>query len=103
VPLRSAEPSRSDGCRSVRRRESGQRALWSASANAENKQHERDDAAVLAAYGFSAKQDLLAQLLALNLDVTARIATAKPVVAPGIPPNYPHPDRLITDDCIRAS
>jgi hypothetical protein len=25
------------------------------------------------------------------------------VTAPGVPPNYPDPSRLITDDCIRAS
>ena len=32
------------------------------------------DAAVMAAYGFDPKMDLLAQLLSLNLDVAARIA-----------------------------
>jgi hypothetical protein len=61
------------------------------------------DAAVLAAYGFSAKKDFLAQLLKLNLDVAARIATGQPVTSPGIPPGYPHPDSLITDDCIRPN
>ena len=35
--------------------------------------HAALDAAVLAAYGFSAKKDLLAQLLALNLEVAQRI------------------------------
>ena len=64
--------------------------------------HAALDAAVLAAYGFSAKKDLLAQLLALNLDLAARIAAGQPVTAPGIPPCYPEPSRLLTDDCIRA-
>ncbi len=59
------------------------------------------DAAVLAAYGFSTKKDLLAQLLELNLEVAGRIDVGKPVVAPGIPPDYPHPKKLITDDCIQ--
>ena len=64
--------------------------------------HAALDAAVLAAYGFSAKADLLAQLLALNLDVSRREQAAEPVTAPGIPPGYPDPARLVTDDCIRA-
>ena len=57
-------------------------------------------AAVLAAYGFSAKKDLLAQLLALNLEVAARIERGEPVTAPGVPKNYPDPATLVTPDCI---
>jgi hypothetical protein len=60
------------------------------------------DAAVLAAYRFSPKKDLLAQLLALNLEVAQREEAGEPVTAPGIPSAYPDPARLITDDCIRA-
>jgi SAM-dependent methyltransferase len=63
--------------------------------------HAALDAAVLAAYGFSPKTDLLAQLLDLNHTVADRIARNEPVTAPGIPPNYPKPESLITDDCIR--
>jgi hypothetical protein len=61
------------------------------------------DAAVLAAYGFSPKKDLLAQLLALNLEVARSEEAGEPVTAPGIPPGYPDPTRLVTDDCIRAN
>ena len=61
------------------------------------------EAAVLAAYGFSAKQDLLAQLLALNQQVAANIANGSPVTAPGVPKHYPDPQRLVTEDCIRPS
>ena len=57
--------------------------------------------AVLAAYGFSAKKDLLAQLLALNLEVAAKIERGDPVTAPGIPPGYPEPQKLVTEDCLR--
>jgi hypothetical protein len=64
--------------------------------------HAALDAAVLAAYGFSAEKDLLAQLLALNLDVAARLDADQPVTAPGGPPCYPEPTRLVTDDCLRA-
>lgn len=60
------------------------------------------DLAVMAAYGFSAKQDLLGQLLALNLDVARRESEGLTATAPGIPPGYPDLSRLVTDDCIRA-
>ena len=63
--------------------------------------HATVDAAVLAAYGFSAKADLLAQLLALNQTVAAQIASGTPVTAPGIPATFPTPATLITADCIR--
>jgi len=64
--------------------------------------HAALDAAVLDAYGFSPKKDLLAQLLALNLQVARRIDAGERVTAPGIPPSYPDPSRLITADCVRA-
>jgi hypothetical protein len=64
--------------------------------------HAALDTAVLAAYRFSPKKDLLAQLLRLNLEVASREETGEPVTAPGIPPGYPHPTRLVTDDCIEA-
>ena len=57
-------------------------------------------AAVLDGYGFSPKKDLLAQLLALNLEVAQRIDAGQPVTAPGVPTAYPDPSRLVTDDCI---
>lgn len=63
--------------------------------------HAALDAAVLAAYGFSARKDLLGQLLELNLAVAARIDAGRKVTAPGLPASSPDPSRLITDDCIR--
>jgi hypothetical protein len=63
--------------------------------------HAALDAAVLAAYGFSLRKDLLGQILDLNLDVAARIDRGEPVTSPGIPPAYPKPKKLITDDCIQ--
>ncbi len=65
--------------------------------------HAALDAAVLAACGFSPKSDLLAQLLALNLEVAARIDAGERVTAPGVPATYPDPSQLITDDCIRPT
>ena len=63
--------------------------------------HTALDSAVLAAYGFSAKKDLLAQLLELNLAVAQRIENGDPVTPPGIPANFPNPETLMSEDCIR--
>jgi len=63
--------------------------------------HAALDAAVMKAYGFSTKKDLLKQLLDLNLGVAAREGRGEPVTAPGVPPAYPDPGNLVTDDCIR--
>jgi hypothetical protein len=68
-----------------------------------NDAHAALDTAVPAAYGFSSKKDLLAQLLALNLEVARREKARESVTAPGIPPGYAETDRLVTDDCIRAT
>jgi len=53
------------------------------------------------AYGSSADKDLLGQLLALNLDVGARIEAGNEVTGPGVPSGYPEPKRLVSGDCIR--
>jgi hypothetical protein len=63
--------------------------------------HAALDTAVLTAYGFTAKKDLLAQLLALNQEVAAKIEKGEPVTAPGVPQNYPDAKKLVTGDCIR--
>jgi len=63
--------------------------------------HAALDAAVLDAYGFSPNKDLLAQLLALNLEVARRIDKGQPVTAPGVPPSLGDPAPLITKDCIQ--
>ena len=63
--------------------------------------HATFDNAVLTAYGFSAKKDLLAQLLALNQEVAAKIEKCEPVMPPGVPKNYPDANKLVTEDCIR--
>ncbi len=63
--------------------------------------HAALDAAVLEAYDFAVEEDLLAQLLELNSAVAGRIEAGEAAVAPGVPPDYPTPADLITDDCIR--
>ncbi|MDP2825142.1 MAG: N-6 DNA methylase [Sulfuritalea sp.] len=71
--------------------------------------HAKLDAAVLAAYGFSAKADLLQQLLDLNravaekvLEGTQHAGAGDTVIAPGLPPFYPDSTRLVTADCLGA-
>ena len=58
------------------------RTLELPGANPLKDAHAALDAAVLAAYGFDPKRDLLAQLLALNLAVAQRLEAAQPVTAP---------------------
>jgi hypothetical protein len=79
------------------------RTLELPGANPLKDAHAALDAAVLAAYGFSAKKDLLAQLLALNQQVAAKIEQGNPVTAPGVPPQYPDPQKLVTADCIKPA
>jgi len=62
--------------------------------------HAALDTAVLAAAGFSAQKDLLAQLLSLNLEVAERIEKGELVAATGVPKNYPDLKKLVTEDCI---
>lgn len=67
--------------------------------------HAALDAAVMKAYGFDPKEDLLQQLLDLNLLVANREKKGEPVTAPGIPPSFEEnggdPASLITEDCIK--
>ena len=63
--------------------------------------HAALDTAVLTAYGFNPKRDLLAQLLALNQEVAAKIENGESVTAPGVPKNYPEAKKLVTEDCIK--
>ncbi len=77
------------------------RTLELPGANPLKDAHAALDAAVIAAYGFDPKADLLAQLLALNVDVAARLDRGGPVTAPGVPAGHPEPASLVTADCIR--
>jgi hypothetical protein len=79
------------------------RTLELPGANPLKDAHAALDAAVLAAYDFSPKADLLAQLLALNEQVASRIQEGEPVTGPGVPKNYPEPQKLVTSDCIQPT
>ncbi len=60
------------------------------------------DEAVMAAYGFSAKKDLLGQVLDLNAEVAGLIAAEKKVTPPGVPPKFPNAETLVSRDCLGA-
>ena len=62
--------------------------------------HAALDTAVLTAYDFSARQDLLEQLLALNSEVADHLRDHQPVTAPGIPASHSRPEALLSDDCL---
>lgn len=62
--------------------------------------HAALDAAVLDAYGFSAKKDVLQQLFALNQAVASSIATGKNVTAPGIPAPFGKAASLVSKDAL---
>jgi hypothetical protein len=76
------------------------RTLELPGANPLKDAHAALDAAVLAAYGFSPKADLLSQLLALNQEVAAKITAGQHVTAPGLPSFISDPTPFITTDCI---
>jgi hypothetical protein len=61
--------------------------------------HDELDTAVLAAYGFSARKDILQQLLDLNTVIAADIAAGKTVNGPGVPPTYANKAKLVSGDC----
>ena len=59
------------------------------------------DKAVLEAYGFSDKEDILTQLLALNLSVAEKEKKGDKVQSPGLPEFVKDKDSYVSDDCVR--
>lgn len=64
--------------------------------------HAALDAAVRAAYGMKPDEDILAFLLALNLDCAAREARGEAITPPGLPAWVPEPQSFVSRDCVRA-
>ncbi len=63
--------------------------------------HAALDKAVMEAYGFNQEEDLLAQLLALNLQVAQNEKESKHVQSPGLPAFVKNKDEYVSDDCVR--
>jgi len=77
------------------------RTLERPGANPLRDAQEKLDDAVRKAYGMNKRDDTLAFLLDLNLQVAGREAALEPVTGPGLPPCVKDPKDFITEDCIR--
>ncbi len=63
--------------------------------------HKNLDKAVIEAYGFDAKKDILEQLLELNEKVAQLESKEKEVQAPGLPNWITDKQKYISDDCVK--
>lgn len=61
--------------------------------------HDALDKAVVTAYGFDSKKDLVAQVLALNATVAVRIKAGQPVTGPGVPAVISDKSTVVSSDC----
>lgn len=64
--------------------------------------HAALDAAVRAAYGMTAREDVLAFLLAQNQALSAREARGEAIPGPGLPAWVKDAAAFVSDDCVRA-
>ena len=62
--------------------------------------HAAFDAAVRAAYGMKEKEDILAILLSLNLELAAKEAKDERITPPGLPPFVPSATEYVSEDCV---
>jgi hypothetical protein len=60
------------------------------------------DTAVRAAYGMKEKEDMLAFLLKLNLELSAKESKGEPITPPGLPSPIANPSEFISEDCVRV-
>ena len=64
--------------------------------------HAALDTAVRAAYGMKEKEDILAFLLRLNLELAAKESKNAPITPPGLPAFVPEPQTFVTRDCVKT-
>jgi hypothetical protein len=63
--------------------------------------HEALDESVMEAYGFSDKEDIFSQLLALNHQVAEKEKKGEKVQAPGLPEWVKNKEEYVSDECVR--
>jgi SAM-dependent methyltransferase len=63
--------------------------------------HAALDKAVLEAYGFTDKEDILSQLLVLNLSVAEKEKADKKVQPPGLPEFVKNKESYVSEECVR--
>ena len=64
--------------------------------------HAALDTAVRAAYGLKEKEDILAFLLKLNLELADNEAKGSSIISPGLPAFIPNPASLVSEDCVQV-
>ncbi|MBL0356525.1 MAG: hypothetical protein IPP72_06325 [Chitinophagaceae bacterium] len=77
------------------------RLLEQPGANPIKDLHAALDKAVMEAYGFDDKKDILAQLLALNLFIAEKESRMKKVQPPGLPEFVKNKEAYVSDECVR--
>jgi hypothetical protein len=63
--------------------------------------HQKLDDAVLAAYAFAKRKDLLTQLLELNFEVASKIEEAEEVQSPGLPKCVKNKKEFVSEDSVK--
>jgi type II restriction/modification system DNA methylase subunit YeeA len=63
--------------------------------------HEKLDKAVMEAYNFSEKQDLLQQILDLNLSIADKESKGEMVEGAGLPSFISNKEEFVTEDCVK--
>ncbi|MGB2153290.1 MAG: DNA methyltransferase [Flavobacteriaceae bacterium] len=76
------------------------RILEEPGANPLKDAHQKLDDAVLAAYGFGKRKDLLSQLLELNFQVADKIEKGEKVQGPGLPKCVKNKKEFVSEDCV---
>ena len=76
------------------------RTLETPGANRLREAHAALDSAVRAAYGMKEKEDPLAFLLRLNLELAERETKGEPLTPPGLPASVTDSEEFTTTDCI---
>ncbi|WP_010178054.1 class I SAM-dependent DNA methyltransferase [Aquimarina agarilytica] len=79
------------------------RILEQPGSNPLKKTHKKLDDAVMEAYGFDKRKDVLSQLLDLNNFVFSEIEIGNTVESPGIPNCIIKRNEIISDDCVRLT
>jgi hypothetical protein len=62
--------------------------------------HQKLDDAVLSAYGFGKRKDLLSQLLELNFEVASKIKNGEEAQSPGLPKCVKNKKEFVSEDCV---
>ena len=77
------------------------RILEEPGANSLKELHRKLDDAVITAYGFDKRKDILSQLLVLNFELATKIENGEDVQLPGLPKCVKNKKDFVSKDCIK--